>query len=184
MSDGCPKCAEKMARIKKLESALRELVRVNETSAGDDEREWAAAMLAAHEALREDETMNGTTLISIERSRHASKGFDAAHDRTHSNSDMAKAAMCYIDEAIYDLHNRDGCVDCGEFSRGCASEGGGGMSGKKSTTTEGGDPREEEVDEMLEGLRGLEMCSICIEALIAIAVGVAVYMSIRVASGG
>lgn len=113
MSDGCPKCAEKMARIKKLESALRELVRVNETSAGDDEREWAGAMLAAHEALGEDETMNGTTLISIERSRHASKGFDAAHDRTHSNSDMAKAAMCYIDEAIYDLHNRDGCdVPC------------------------------------------------------------------------
>lgn len=58
------------------------------------------------------------------------------------------------------------------------------MNGKKSTTTEGGDPREEEVDEMLEGLRGLEMCSICIEALIAIAVGVAVYMSIRGAGGG
>ena len=55
MSDGCPKCAEKMARIKKLESALRELVRVNETSAGDDVGEWASAMLAAHEVLRDSE---------------------------------------------------------------------------------------------------------------------------------
>ena len=62
MSDGCPRCAETTrrlnlvrVRVKKLESALRELVRVNETSAGDDEREWAGAMLAAHEALGEDE---------------------------------------------------------------------------------------------------------------------------------
>ena len=55
MSDGCPKCAEKMARIKKLESALRELVRVNETSAGDDVSLWANAMLTAHKVLRDSE---------------------------------------------------------------------------------------------------------------------------------
>ena len=62
MSDGCPRCAETTrrlnlvrVRVKKLESGLRELIRLNETEAGDDVSLWANAMLTAHKVLRDSE---------------------------------------------------------------------------------------------------------------------------------
>jgi hypothetical protein len=46
-----PLFAQEVARVEELKAALSGLVEVNETEAGDDPAEWAAAMLAARKAL-------------------------------------------------------------------------------------------------------------------------------------